>query len=264
MALAALPDNQRSSAASRCIASGGRVVRVHKFTREGRQTIGHQPLQALLLVSVLVATMMCNAAHPPRVSYRCFLGARDASGPAEGVPADWHWRGASMVAAVAAAACVWYLVKKYAIAPAPGICPLTDMAGAPVPANVLHGKSVALYFAGSWCPMCTEFTPKLRKFMGMKSSGNRQVVLVSSDFSREAFSEHLASMSPEWLAVPWGSEAQDALKRKYMVWGGREAPVFGKDRRSGLPTLIVVDPQTGEELRHLDAEGQGESVLDLW
>ena len=27
------------------------------------------------------------------------------------------------------------------------------------------GKSVALYFAGEWCPMCTAFTPQLTDFL---------------------------------------------------------------------------------------------------
>ena len=49
--------------------------------------------------------------------------------------------------------------------------------------TALEKKSVALYFAGEWCPMCRDFTPVLTEFM--KDKADKTVVFVSSDFTKE-------------------------------------------------------------------------------
>mmetsp|Transcript_43024 Transcript_43024/g.135603 ORF Transcript_43024/g.135603 Transcript_43024/m.135603 type:complete len:247 (+) Transcript_43024:2-742(+) len=143
-----------------------------------------------------------------------------------------------------------------------GLGPLEDAVGRQVGVTALTGKSVALYFAGAWCPMCQAFTPKLKEFMGKHPE--KAVVFVSSDFSEDAFATHRAALGADWLSVPFGSEALFRLKAQHRAWGMREASVFGGDRRSGLPTLVVVDPVTGDELKLLDAESKGPRVLGEW
>lgn len=139
---------------------------------------------------------------------------------------------------------------------------MVDKQGRRVDVSSLGGRSMALYFAGEWCPMCRGFTPKLKAFM--EASPDKAIVFVSSDFSREDYEHHLRSLGDDWLSVPYGSDAQSMLKAGYRVWGGREAGTFGMGRRSGLPTLVVIDPKSGKELRHLDAESKGASVLAEW
>ena len=48
----------------------------------------------------------------------------------------------------------------------------------------LGGKSVALYFAGEWCPLCRRFTPALHSFHEQYRD-TMQVVFVSSDMSQD-------------------------------------------------------------------------------
>mmetsp|Transcript_7400 Transcript_7400/g.23213 ORF Transcript_7400/g.23213 Transcript_7400/m.23213 type:complete len:154 (-) Transcript_7400:77-538(-) len=147
-------------------------------------------------------------------------------------------------------------------APAEGLGTLLDAQGKEVEASGLGKKSVALYFAGEWCPMCRDFTPELKAFTD--GSPEKQVVFVSSDFSSEEFEHHRSTMGEGYLAVPYGSAKQDELKRSFRIWGGREKGTFGEGRRSGLPSLVVVDAASGAELQHLDAEAQGKAVLEKW
>eukprot|EP00971_Amphidinium_carterae_P249217 4946973-Amphidinium_carterae.1 len=60
--------------------------------------------------------------------------------------------------------------------------------------------------------MCRDFTPVLKAFLEA-NPGKRQVVFVSSDFSKEDFEHHRLSMGPKWLAIPYDAREQDALKR---------------------------------------------------
>mmetsp|Transcript_107039 Transcript_107039/g.307939 ORF Transcript_107039/g.307939 Transcript_107039/m.307939 type:complete len:199 (-) Transcript_107039:84-680(-) len=143
-----------------------------------------------------------------------------------------------------------------------GFGQLLDKEGKSATIDAFRGRSVALYFAGHWCPMCRDFTPSLKEFM--QRSPDKAIVFVSSDSSEEEFKHHRESMGADWLAIPFGSEAQNALKAKHRAWAKREMPTFGPDRRSGLPTLVVVDPATGEELKHLDAESKGVQTLQDW
>ena len=66
---------------------------------------------------------------------------------------------------------------------ATGLGPLLDSQGKEVDGTDFGGKSVALYFAGEWCPMCRAFTPELTDFM--KNAADKTVVFVSSDFTKE-------------------------------------------------------------------------------
>eukprot|EP00933_Yihiella_yeosuensis_P042381 TRINITY_DN36947_c0_g1_i1.p1 TRINITY_DN36947_c0_g1~~TRINITY_DN36947_c0_g1_i1.p1 ORF type:complete len:218 (-),score=35.48 TRINITY_DN36947_c0_g1_i1:91-744(-) len=124
-----------------------------------------------------------------------------------------------------------------------------------------RSSSVALYFAGAWCPMCVSFTKKLIKFL--ERAQKKHVIFVSSDFTAEEYMRHRKKMPMNWLAVPFGSELQMALKKKFQIWGGRER-AFGDTRRSGIPALVVLDAQTGDELKFLDAELLGDQALLQW
>lgn len=127
--------------------------------------------------------------------------------------------------------------------------------------EAFRGKSVALYFAGEWCPMCTAFTPQLTSFL--EKNTDKAAVLVSSDFTKEGFEVHRGHLPESMLAVPYGTETQDALKRKFRLWGGKEKPTFGDGRRGGIPALVVINPE-GEEVKYLDAESKGAAALEEW
>lgn len=142
--------------------------------------------------------------------------------------------------------------------------PLTflDSSNKEVPmAEAFKGKSVALYFAGEWCPMCTAFTPQLTEFLA--KNGEKSAVLVSSDFTQEAYETHRGHLPSSMMAVPYGTELQDELKRKFRLWGGKEKPTFGEGRRGGIPALVVIN-EAGEEVKYLDAESKGAGALGEW
>ena len=61
---------------------------------------------------------------------------------------------------------------------------LRTRSGAEVGCRELGGKSVALYFAGEWCPLCRRFTPALHSFHEQYRD-TMQVVFVSSDMSQD-------------------------------------------------------------------------------
>ena len=119
----------------------------------------------------------------------------------------------------------------------------------------LGGLSVALYFAGEWCPLCRRFTPALRAFHARWNS-SVQIVFISSDSSAEDAREHYAHQMGGWLALAWDDPVAAKLKRQHRVWSGREVGTFGYHRRSGVPAVVVVDP-SGAEVAFLPGERWG-------
>jgi len=94
-------------------------------------------------------------------------------------------------------------------------------------AALLSGKgAIALYFSAHWCPPCQSFTPQLAGWYStsLKDKG-LEVVFVSSDKDKDAFTEYYGSMP--WLALPFDSDRKDALDKKFKV--------------QGIPTIILVD-----------------------
>ena len=127
----------------------------------------------------------------------------------------------------------------------------------------LAGKSVALYFAGEWCPMCRAFTPSLREYY-QKHKNDVQVVFVPSDETAEAAERHFEASQGSWLALRFGDPLVKRLKLQHGVWSGRERGEFGMaKRRAGVPSLVIVD-RAGNELKFLPAESEGVSVLGDW
>lgn len=127
----------------------------------------------------------------------------------------------------------------------------------------LKGKRVALYFSAGWCPMCTSFEPSLLEFMNNNRKSNRdvEVIYVPSDKSSIEVVKRTSAMG--MMHVPWGEDA-DAIKSRYGVWAGIECPRLGTDRRSGVPSLVVLDSTNGNEMAYLPTESMGARALDAW
>merc|ERR1719181_49946 len=93
-------------------------------------------------------------------------------------------------------------------------------------------KAVALYFSAHWCPPCRGFTPKLAEWYktDLQSKG-LEVVFVSSDQDEDSFNSYYGEQP--WLALPYAErDGKAALNKKFKV--------------NGIPSLVIVDAQTGE------------------
>jgi thiol-disulfide isomerase/thioredoxin len=98
-----------------------------------------------------------------------------------------------------------------------------------------ENKVIALYFSGSWCGPCQQFTPLLKEFYtAVKREGKPfEIVFISHDRSIDEFNQYYSKMP--WHALPYnqiGRKAAQELVEKYQV--------------SGIPSLIF--------LRNLDDE----------
>lgn len=126
-----------------------------------------------------------------------------------------------------------------------------------------QGKRVALYFSAGWCPMCTSFEPALMQFKAAAEDSGKpvEIVYVPSDRSESDAGKRAESMG--MVAVPF--EKADDYKKSFGVWAGSEALKFGfGGRRSGVPALVVLDPQDGSELAFVAAESKGPGALGSW
>jgi len=137
--------------------------------------------------------------------------------------------------------------------------PLVTRSGAIAPSDALNGKVVAMYFSAHWCGPCRQFTPALRQFYEfLKEKGEKiEIVFISFDGSEVEFEEYFHHEHGDWLAVQYGSSAQEALAEQYQV--------------RGIPTLIVVDskgtsvvPNAVGDVMGVDSEGAIMSVLSKW
>ena len=112
--------------------------------------------------------------------------------------------------------------------------------------------------------MCTSFDPSLLQFRqaAQESAKDLELIYVPSDRTADAALERTRAMN--MVSVPFGKEA-DKLKKRFGVWAGAEAVKFGRDgRRSGVPALVVLNAQNGEELAFVPAEAQGAKALGEW
>ena len=152
--------------------------------------------------------------------------------------------------------------------------PLLTPTGEPLPPSslpsLLAGKRIALYFSAGWCPMCTSFEPSLVQFIRACNNagddrGVVQLLYIPSDRSREAALSRATDELLEdlnLLSVPFGPHAEE-MKRKYKIWAGSECGSLGRDRRSGVPALVVLDSK-GEEMAFLGVESLGVKALEGW
>ncbi|EKX45721.1 hypothetical protein GUITHDRAFT_108595 [Guillardia theta CCMP2712] len=134
--------------------------------------------------------------------------------------------------------------------------------------DAAKGRTVGLYFAGEWCPMCRSFTPKLKEFFNEKAqdkqTGNQRatIVFVSSDFSKEAADSHFRNQG-NWLYLDYDSPLRQQLKQKFRIWGGMESSSLGFDRRSGIPGMVVIG-RDGNEITYMNTESKGVKALEAW
>jgi nucleoredoxin len=101
--------------------------------------------------------------------------------------------------------------------------------------TLMKGKDlVALYFSASWCPPCKTFSPVLAEFYKNCNQDSKfEVVYISSDKSVPEFDTYYGTMP--WLAIP-AEQGTAEVKNKLATTLGIQ----------GIPSLIVVDVQTGE------------------
>lgn len=103
---------------------------------------------------------------------------------------------------------------------------LLDSEGQEVSSAVLKDKIVGIYFSAQWCPPCRHFTPSLVEFRD-QSSNEFEVVFVSSDRSQKDQLAYMKKYNMKWYTIPHGSDAANALKKKYEI--------------RGIPSLVIVD-----------------------
>jgi hypothetical protein len=127
----------------------------------------------------------------------------------------------------------------------------------------LAGKRVALMFSAGWCPMCTSFEPALMQFREACATSGKavEIIYVPSDRKEEDVIKRCTAMN--MMCVPIGEEA-DAVKSRFKIWAGAECGKLGMGRRSGVPALVVLDAQGGEEMAFIAAESQGANALSSW
>jgi nucleoredoxin len=92
---------------------------------------------------------------------------------------------------------------------------------------------LGLYFTASWCPPCQQFSPVLHRFT-TQHKDDFQVIVISHDHDQDAVQEYLHNKQG-WFTVPFA----DFDRRRKLA---RLANV------QMIPTLIIVDPYTGETI----------------
>jgi len=101
-------------------------------------------------------------------------------------------------------------------------------------------------------PPCRGFTPELAKWYEAGGRDRAEIIFISSDNDQAAFDEYFAEMP--WLAFAYNKELNETLRDQFKV--------------RGIPTLVVVDPATGEVLTDearddIDPENVDDSFI-LW
>lgn len=114
---------------------------------------------------------------------------------------------------------------------------------------------LGIFFSASWCPDCTPVTLVLNDLFVNDQPQEEEkkvfeLVYVSSDRDAEQMKKYVPS--PKWGVVPFEHVDERAdLKRHFGACAGKETAGLGmkaEDRKSGLPTLIVLDSKTGNIL----------------
>mmetsp|Transcript_55800 Transcript_55800/g.157196 ORF Transcript_55800/g.157196 Transcript_55800/m.157196 type:complete len:516 (+) Transcript_55800:154-1701(+) len=101
-------------------------------------------------------------------------------------------------------------------------------------------RVVLLYFSAHWCPPCRQFTPRLAAALAQPVD-QLAVVFVSSDRDDASFTQYYREMP--WLAVPFNQQQAMMVSAAFGV--------------RGIPNLVVLDAQTGQQI---SADGRGDVV----
>ncbi|CAL1281400.1 unnamed protein product [Larinioides sclopetarius] len=121
--------------------------------------------------------------------------------------------------------------------------------------EALNDKEIiAFYFSAHWCPPCRMFTPVLADFYEeVKDKGLPfEIIFVSSDRSEDALFDYMSEAHGDWLAVPYGSQTVDQLKKKFNVQG---IPMLIVTRKDG--TVISTNGRS-------DVESKGVKAFNDW
>jgi len=88
----------------------------------------------------------------------------------------------------------------------------------------------AFYFAASWCPSCSRFTPQLVDYYSNNiafADPRFEIIFVSRDGSKKEMENYMLKMKMPWPAINYADRLREKLRKKY-------AP-------SGTPSLVLVD-----------------------
>jgi nucleoredoxin len=128
---------------------------------------------------------------------------------------------------------------------------LTEILGAETASKIGSDvKVLGLYFSAHWCPPCRHFTPMLAdsyKKNDFKGKG-MEVVFISSDQNKEAAESYFKEMP--WLMLPYEVKQSGSMSESLKA--------ISKEVR-GIPTLVLVDAQTGAVL---SKDGRGLVSMD--
>eukprot|EP00747_Dinoflagellata_sp_TGD_P161713 gnl/TRDRNA2_/TRDRNA2_178484_c0_seq1.p1 gnl/TRDRNA2_/TRDRNA2_178484_c0~~gnl/TRDRNA2_/TRDRNA2_178484_c0_seq1.p1 ORF type:complete len:329 (+),score=74.47 gnl/TRDRNA2_/TRDRNA2_178484_c0_seq1:120-1106(+) len=118
---------------------------------------------------------------------------------------------------------------------------LITKAGKKSTKDVLEGKkAVLVYFSAHWCPPCRGFTPVLADAYKNYTSGDVEVVFISSDRDQGSFDGYFGEMP--WVALPFEDrQRKEQISQKFGV--------------RGIPMLVVLGGQNGEVIAE---NGRGE------
>lgn len=88
----------------------------------------------------------------------------------------------------------------------------------------------ALYFAASWCPACSQFTPQLAKYYKNNISFANpkfEIVFISRDNNKKEMENYMLKSKMPWPALRYSDPNREKLRKKY-------AP-------NATPSLVLVD-----------------------
>ncbi|KAF0922478.1 hypothetical protein E2562_037262 [Oryza meyeriana var. granulata] len=149
-----------------------------------------------------------------------------------------------------------------------------DQNGGKVPVVRLIGKTVLLYFLVHWCNPCRRFLPSLiEEYVKMReeTSGDVEVVFVSSDHDQRSYDGHRVAMP--WLALPFADDGLAAALRKALCVDAVPSLVavgpYGEVLARAARTAVAVHgagayPFTEERLEALEREVDGVAAAEGW
>ena len=103
---------------------------------------------------------------------------------------------------------------------------------------------IGLFFVASWCPDCWEITPMVEK-LAAKAKDSIAIYYISSDYTAEQMKSYCKE--DIFIPVPFANVSErSAIKRHFKTCAKKEMQdIYLTERKSGTPTLIVLDPRNG-------------------